>query len=145
MRYSLPLLIVTLLAVAAGYRFLSSSPSIDVQVRFQLCTSATRINCVVDGDTIWHSGVKIRIADIDTPEISKPRCAREGALGKRAKHRLLELMNQGPFEIVANGDRDEDKYGRKLRVVERDGKSLGMVLVSEGLAHVWDGRKHSWC
>ncbi len=31
-----------------------------------------RRTCVVDGDTIWLEGVKIRIADIDTPEISQP-------------------------------------------------------------------------
>lgn len=30
--------------------------------------------------------------------------------------------------------RDEDKYGRKLRIVMRDGESLGGALVDEGLA-----------
>ena len=41
--------------------------------------------------------------------------------------------------------RDTDVYGRQLRVVTRDGQSLGMLLVAEGLAHVWDGGKRSWC
>ena len=26
-----------------------------------------------------------------------------------------------------------------------DGQSLGMLLVAEGLAHVWGGGKRSWC
>jgi len=114
-------------------------------VRFHICVSATRINCVVDGDTIWLQGEKIRISDIDTPEISKPRCASEEALGHQAKRRLLELLNAGPFQVVRSGSRNKDRYGRLLRVIERDGQSLGMILVSEGLAHVWDGRKHPWC
>ena len=114
-------------------------------VRFDICISATRITCVVDGDTIWLNGVKIRIADIDTPEIFSPKCANEKAQGERAKYRLLELLNAGPFQVVRNGSRDRDRYGRLLRVIERDGQSLGMILVSEGLAHVWDGRKHPWC
>jgi endonuclease YncB( thermonuclease family) len=55
---------------------------------------------VIDGDTIRYDGVKIRLADIDTPEISSPKCASEEALGHQAKRRLLELMNAGPFEVV---------------------------------------------
>jgi endonuclease YncB( thermonuclease family) len=114
-------------------------------VRFHICASATRINCVVDGDTIWFRGEKIRIADINTPEISSPKCSSEADLGHQAKRRLLELLNAGPFQVVRSGSRDRDRYGRLLRVIERDGQSLGMILVDEGLAHVWDGRKHPWC
>jgi len=112
--------------------------------RFGVCGWATRHNCVVDGDTIWYEGLKIRLADIDAPEISEPKCASEAALGERAKLRLLDLVNVGPFELVRDG-RDEDRYGRKLRVLRRDGRSLGEVLVTEGLARRWDGARRSWC
>lgn len=115
------------------------------QAQFNICTSAARINCVVDGDTIWFRGEKIRIADIDTPEISQPKCASEKALGQQATQRLLELLNAGPFQVVRSGSRDKDKYGRLLRIIQRNGQSLGTVLVDEGLAHAWDGRMHSWC
>ena len=71
------------------------------------------------GDTFWLDGVKIRIADIDTPEFSEPRCGYEYELGMRATHRLVELLNAGPFELRTIGSRDEDQYGRKLRVVTR--------------------------
>ena len=32
-----------------------------------------------------------------------------------------------------------------LRIVERDGASIGQLLVAEGLAHEWRGRRESWC
>jgi micrococcal nuclease len=111
---------------------------------FVLCTGARRPNCVIDGDTIRYGGVKIRLEDIDAPEVFSPKCASEAARGERATRRLLELMNQGPFRMVAGG-RDEDRYGRKLRTIERDGRSVGDVLVAEGLARRWDGARRSWC
>ena len=35
---------------------------------FTLCSDAPRIDCVVDGDTFWLHGEKVRIADINAPE-----------------------------------------------------------------------------
>jgi endonuclease YncB( thermonuclease family) len=112
---------------------------------FRLCAEGRRLDCVVDGDTIWHGGVKIRLADIDTPEVFSPQCASEAELGRRATARLLELINAGPFEVVAIGTRDADRYGRKLRILERSGRSLGDILIAEGLARPWDGARRSWC
>lgn len=111
---------------------------------FAVC-GIVRRTCVVDGDTFWLEGVKIRIADIDTPEISEPRCDAEYALGIRARDRLLDLLNEGPFNLTPVGTRDEDQYGRKLRVVVRGGESLGDRLVGEGLARTWTGRREPWC
>ena len=113
--------------------------------QFNICVTSIRITCVVDGDTIWYQGSKIRVEDIDAPEIFSPKCAAEKALGERAKYRLLELLNAGPFQLVRQGYRDRDRYGRLLRTIERNGQSLGMILVSEGLARQWDGRRHPWC
>jgi micrococcal nuclease len=101
-------------------------------------------NCVVDGDTFRHEGVRIRIADIDAPEVRDFKCGSEKQLGDRATLRLRELLSAGPFEL-ASIDRDEDVYGRKLRVVMRDGQSLGVQLVNEGLARRWTGSRRSWC
>ena len=100
---------------------------------------------MVDGDTIWLDGVKIRVADIDTPEISSPRCDAEYALGIKARDRLVVLLNGGEFALEPIGNRDEDRYGRKLRVIVRRGRSLGDQLVSEGLARTWTGRREPWC
>ncbi|CAM5283053.1 hypothetical protein AFEL58S_00008 [Afipia felis] len=111
---------------------------------FSICGAGRRADCVVDGDTFWFRGEKIRIADIDAPELSPPRCVREADLGEAAKRRLLALLNAGPFTLVA-ADRDQDRYGRKLRTVSRGGRSIGDVLIAEGLARRWNGPRGSWC
>lgn len=100
---------------------------------------------MVDGDTFYLRGEKIRIADINAPEVADPKCAAEAELGARATRRLQALLNAGPFSLRAWGDADRDQYGRQLRVVSRDGKSLGTILVAEGLARPWTGRRGSWC
>ncbi|WP_240663597.1 thermonuclease family protein [Sphingomonas sp. UV9] len=116
-----------------------------VSARFTICGHAKRIDCMVDGDTFWMAGTKIRIADIDTPETHPPRCARERRLGEAATVKMQALLNAGPFKLVPI-KRDVDRYGRKLRLVERDGKSLGAELVRHGLARQYGGGKRSpWC
>lgn len=107
-----------------------------------LCPAGPRDNCVVDGDTFWLAGEKIRIADIDTPEVSQPKCAAEKALGERAKRRLLALLNAAPYEIRRTGT---DRYGRTLGVVVNARGSIGDQLVREGLARTWSGRREPWC
>lgn len=109
-----------------------------------LCGSGKRINCVVDGDTFWLRGEKVRIADVDTPEISQPSCESELQRGVAARDRLLVLLNEGPFALVVSG-RLVDRNGRKLRIVVRNGRSLGDQLVAEGLARTWDGKRRTWC
>jgi micrococcal nuclease len=89
-------------------------------------------------------GIKIRLEDIDAPEVFSPKCSSEAKLGRRAAERLLRLMNAGPFQLVG-GARDEDRYGRKLRTITRNGRSVGAALVAEGLARRWDGGRRSWC
>lgn len=115
-----------------------------ISATFGHCADGQRITCVVDGDTFRYQGTVFRIADIDTPEVRDYKCAAERELGRAATDRLLALMNAGAFELTAI-DRDEDPYGRKLRIVMRDGVSLGAMLVAEGLARQWDGARHPWC
>jgi micrococcal nuclease len=113
--------------------------------RFAACGYISRDNCVIDGDTFFLAGEKIRIADIDAPETGGAQCANEAQLGKRATSRLRELLNEGPFELRGYKSRDTDRYGRKLRVVVRDGRSIGDTLIAEGLARRWSGRRLPWC
>jgi endonuclease YncB( thermonuclease family) len=114
-----------------------------IAVQLAECSGGHRHSCVVDGDTFWLNGEKIRIADIDTPEVSSPRCPGELALGRRATRRLTELLNAGPFELQPAGG--SDRYGRTLLRVTRGGASLGDTLVGEGLA-VWYGNgRPDWC
>ncbi|ASJ90091.1 thermonuclease family protein [Porphyrobacter sp. CACIAM 03H1] len=113
---------------------------------FPVCSGPVRVTCVVDGDTIWYRGTKIRIADIDTPEIARPGCPQERALGERATERLRQLLNAGGFALeTPPGGRTRDRYGRELRIVTRGGQSIGAVLVREGLATRWGGPRRRWC
>ena len=117
-----------------------------VSARFGDCGLASRQACVVDGDTIWYAGEKIRIADLDTPETFRSGCAREKAMGNRATRRMKALLNEGDFTLTRPfGTPDRDRYGRLLRVAARDGASLGETLVNEGLAEKWGGARINWC
>lgn len=140
---------LSILAVAISIATVLETPPSKAAPRkdsqFRKCDFGRRTNCVVDGDTIWFAGEKIRIADIDTPEVSEPKCQSELALGNKATARLIEVINAGPFELKAWPGRDEDRYGRKLRVLVRGGRSLGDILVAEGLARTWSGRREPWC
>jgi endonuclease YncB( thermonuclease family) len=123
----------------------TSAATQSVHYQFSHCEGPVRVTCVVDGDTLWLQGTKIRVADIDTPEVSEPKCASEKTLGDRATERFIQLLNAGPFDIVGVAEGDEDKYGRKLRVLVRHGHSIGDQLVAEGLARTWTGRREPWC
>ncbi|MCE2842840.1 MAG: thermonuclease family protein [Novosphingobium sp.] len=111
---------------------------------FTLCGAAPRQTCVVDGDTFWLAGEKVRMADINAPETAQAECPSERQRGEAAKLRLLALLNAGPVELVDDA-RSRDRYGRRLAVVARRGASLGTQLVNEGLAEPWRGRRSSWC
>lgn len=114
------------------------------RIRFRYCFTGGGYDCVVDGDTIWLKGVKVRIADIDAPETHAPRCESEKQLGDRATRRLHDLLESGPVALQSIG-RDEDVYGRKLRLVLVNGRSVGDTLVSEGLARYYGNGRRPWC
>lgn len=111
---------------------------------FSMCSAFQRDDCVIDGDTIRLKGRKIRLADINAPEKSAPQCAYEKQLADQATKRLLVMLNEGPVVLRAV-DRDQDRYGRDLRVVLVNGRSVGSRLVDEGLAETWTGRRRNWC
>ena len=106
-----------------------------------VCDAGPRVSCVHDGDTVWLEGEKIRLADIDTPELNGD-CAAERSLAMRARDRLVVLLNAGPFELNRTGT---DRYGRTLAVLHRSGLSIGDRLMREGLARTWTGRREPWC
>ncbi|QPC45322.1 thermonuclease family protein [Kaustia mangrovi] len=93
----------------------------------------------------------MRLLDIDTPEISKPRCKAEAARGYQARDRLRQLVaSAGTVEIVDSGD--VDRYDRRLVWLMVDGEGVGRTLMSEGLAvewrpgpDAWRERRRHWC
>ncbi|MEK1928755.1 MAG: hypothetical protein AAAC47_03015, partial [Pararhizobium sp.] len=72
--------------VGARLTLAAAAPGADtLHATFPFCGDGRRGTCVVDGDTFWLAGEKIRIADIDTPELSPPRCEAERVKGEAAK------------------------------------------------------------
>lgn len=106
-----------------------------------VCAPGPRDNSGDDVDTVWIEGEKIRIADIDTPELNG-KCASERNLALRALGRLIQLLNAGPFTISRSGT---DRYGRTLAVLHHSGQSIVDQLVAEGLARTWSSRREPWC
>ena len=143
-RFSFRMALVALGVSLSFWRPFPSRAADLLSGRFGLCEGAHRVTCVVDGDTFWFEGTKIRIADINAPEVGHPGCRYEADLGATATRRLIALLNAGSFTLMAQG-RETDRYGRALRVVARNGRSLGAVLETEGLAEHWHGRRGDWC
>ncbi len=110
-------------------------------IALTLCAPGPRDNCVVDGDTFWLAGEKVRIADIDTPEL-KGECPSEIARARQARDRLLAILNSAPFQIQRER---EDRYGRTLAIITNGRGSVGNQLVTKGLARTWSGHREGWC
>lgn len=113
---------------------------------------------VVDGDTltvrarIWlgqEIRVNVRIARIDTPELSS-RCPRERALAGQARELLHTILYAGAQTepIIWLRDIDQDKYGGRVlaRVTSGNGSDIAETLVAAGLAQSYNGGKRTdWC
>lgn len=105
-----------------------------VEVPVQLATLPTgSVISTGDGDTLRVSlgaeGTTVRIACIDAPETSQP-------FGPQAADRLAQLLPVGTpvtLRVV-----DIDRYGRTVAEVYRAGQSVGLQLVAEGYAVVYD-------
>lgn len=137
-------LITSVAQLAGGVTGAAAGQSDGINAEFGFCHTGGGENCVVDGDTIWLRGEKIRIADIDAPETHDFRCPSEKELGDQATRRLEELLESGTITLQSV-DRDTDRYGRKLRIVLVDGESVGETLVSEGLVRRYGSGRQSWC
>ncbi|MFC3722024.1 thermonuclease family protein [Neoaquamicrobium sediminum] len=98
-----------------------------------------------DGDTFrigFGSGSeRVRLADIDAPEI-EGKCAYERELARRSQLRLAELLSGRPIVIVRQG---QDRHGRTLAILSIASGNVGGILVREGLARNWHGRREPWC
>ena len=124
---------------------LSSEPE-QISAHFTRCGPGRGNACVIDGDTFKLGKRKVRIIGIDAPETHPARCADEARLGEQATARLQELLNQGPFEMVAPVYGKQDRYGRDLRSIRRGDQSIADDMRESGLAHRYlGGSKPGWC
>lgn len=110
---------------------------------FYFCGTSGLDSCVAAGDTFWYRKTRIALADIEAPATEGAKCQQERDLGFAAQVRLRELLNAGSFELASTGG--EAGGGQAERLVSRDGRSLGAVLVAEGLARPRAAHRGSWC
>lgn len=116
------------------------------KAHFAYCGTTGLKNCVVDGATFWHRGMKIRVAGIEPPGMLKAGCDDERRRGFAAAVKLRELLNAGPFSLASATVGGKEGQSGTFRVVSRGGKSLADELLSLGLARPKSGAKaKSWC
>lgn len=97
---------------------------------------------VHDGDTLRCGAERIRIENIDAPEMrGSPKCTdrrRRGwcdyALAVAARDALRSFLSIGAVTISRTG---VDRYGRTLARVSVKGNDAGRHLVESGLARWW--------
>ena len=103
-----------------------------------------RIDHVADGDTVdLTNGTKIRLVQIDTPEVYfQPEC-----YGRQASALTKHLLRPGAAVRLAREPATDsvDSYGRLLRYVirSRDGLNINVRLVAVGAAapYFYRGRR----
>ena len=102
--------------------------------------------CLVDGDTLWLQGEKIRLKDFDAPEPQTQICGgkAEVALAHQASARLLALLNGNEWTIERFGF-DNTRSKRRLATIKIQGVDVGDTLISEGLARQWPDGNEFWC
>lgn len=102
---------------------------------------------VIDGDTYqdMNTGERVRLENIDTPETGpRARCAAERNLGNRATQQARSFItNARQLDVRRTGR--IDRYDRVIAFIEVDGRDLGQMMIAEGLARPWRGRREPWC
>ena len=102
-----------------------------------------------DGDTCYVTvdgkKTKIRLLELDTPEISKPKGEIERELGLKARDYLNGLIARAST-IEFKTDYVEDYYGRILSYLIIDGEDVSTKIVNNKLGVVYDRyNKKDWC
>ena len=117
---------------------------VGARVATPFSSTTLRIDHVADGDTVdLTNGAKIRLVQIDTPEVYfSPEC-----YGEQASAITKRLLPAGtPVRLTVEPATDRvDEYGRLLRYVTRvsDGLNVNVYLVRVGAAapYFYDGRR----
>ena len=95
---------------------------------------------IIDGDTIYLNGEKIRFTGIDTPEL-KQTCNKNNEViycGIQAREILIEKINKNKVQCIREG---KDQYKRTLAECFVNKDSLSSYLVRNGYAFAY--RKYS--
>src|SRR5262245_65702588 len=100
---------------------------------------------VIDGDTFRIGAECYRLLGIDAAEIHRAQCDAERRLGELTKQRLETLLGSGAVSVFPDPPTKRDKYGRLLVRLLVNGEDVACVLIREGYARPWRGRREDWC
>lgn len=99
-----------------------------------------KVTRVYDGDTIHVSdnkySVKVKLAGIDAPEISRKKKEREQPFSQQSKKYLAGLILNKSVDIRAY---ELDVDNQILGIVYFRGRNINLHMVKEGLAEVYRG------
>lgn len=127
----LTVLLIVLLIVLLFSSSASAMPGFDV--------GSGAINKVYDGDGLK---VRMRLAHIDTPEINGA-CEHERVLAIQARDFTQGFVNSSRnMRVVVVGT---GHFGRPLVEVRSSNGYLNQLLLDNGLARIYDGKRYSWC
>ena len=99
-----------------------------------------KVTWVYDGDTFKAEGhdieIVVRFIAIDAPEISYTKGEPSQPFSIQAKEMLTELILNRTVNIKGYG---LDKHNRLLAVVSYAGKNIGVEMIRQGLAEIYQG------
>ena len=102
-----------------------------------------------DGDTCYvtyqGNNDKVRLLDLDTPEISHPKCEKEYTHGIEARNYINKYISDGK-KIEFETEYNRDFFDRILAYIIVDGENVSKIMVLNGLGVVYDkSNKKDWC
>jgi endonuclease YncB( thermonuclease family) len=133
-------LAVGTVGISAATLFRSGAPSAPPP-RFGQCYNAGGPDCVLDGDTIYLGGDKVKIAGMVTAKIQSASCDHERIRGIDAALQLATLINKGDVTL---GGTVRSPDGELRQTVEVNGQDVSAAMISSGAARSPDGDRN-WC
>lgn len=92
-------------------------------------TTPCQVQRIVDGDTFaCTDGTRVRLIGIDTPELS------QAPFGEQAGRALADLMPVGSTVLLERDVELNDRYGRRLAYVWRNGMFVNWEMLRRGWA-----------
>lgn len=126
-------------------------PAEVVDQRFAPCDApGYAAACAVDGDTFRLGQRRIRIAQIDAPEVDG-QCPAERMAARAATLALAAWLDAGPFQLEPAATVPHDQYGRELQQPWRERAGGGRDDLADHLiqlGHARDfagGGREGWC